>query len=82
MNKQKVLQRFNALCNYLPGPVSAALLALKPELKLQVQEIRLRAGLPLAVTVGGTQLFLLQNGQQSYLFKPNCIILQKQQLQE
>ncbi len=82
MNKQKVLQRFNALCNYLPGPVSAALLALKPELKLQVQEIRLRAGLPLAVTVGGTQLFLQQNGQQSYLFKPNCIILQKQQLQE
>lgn len=82
MNQQKVLQRFEALCGYFPKPISAALLALQSELKLQVQEIRLRAGLPLAVTVGGTQLFLLQNGTQSYLFKPNCIILQKQQLQE
>lgn len=81
MQSKNYIARFNAVCQYFPTPIAPALLSLNENLKATAQEIRLRAGLPLAITVGGTQLFLNTNGSPTYLVKPNCILVEQSALQ-
>lgn len=62
MDKKILNERFNALLDYLPENLKNALLRLNPELKASVQEIRLRAGRPLTVTMSGSQFFICRSG--------------------
>lgn len=72
MTKEQIVHRFDAVVGKLPHELAKPLLALDVLVKQNVQEIRLRAGLPLAVTVNGSQLFVLENGNTSLLFHKNC----------
>ncbi len=58
MNKQ-----FESALSFLPERLKRALEFLPDNLKLRVQEIRIRAGLPVALTVGGKTLFVRESGQ-------------------
>ena len=49
------------LCN-LPPPLQTVLRQAPPELIKEMTELRLRAGLPLAVTAGGRTLYLSSEG--------------------
>lgn len=62
MDKRILNERFNALLDYLPENLKNILLRLNPELKASVQEIRLRAGRPLTVTMSGSQFFVCRSG--------------------
>ena len=62
MDKKILNSRFNELLDYLPENIKNPLLKLNPELKASVQEIRLRAGRPLTVTMGGSQFFVCNSG--------------------
>jgi len=55
--------RFAAVCDYLPEDIRAALLKLAPERRAMVEEIRLRVGKPLSLTLGGTEKRLSSNGR-------------------
>lgn len=46
--------------------LSALLYNISPKMKNEIQEIRIRNGLPLSVTVKGTPLFVMFDGQTSY----------------
>lgn len=50
----------------LPKTISSRLDLLFGEIKNQVQEIRIRNGLPISLTVKGKSLFVLNDGQTSY----------------
>ncbi len=62
MDKKVLKERFDALTDYLPEKIANVLVRLNPELKASVQEIRLRAGRPLTVTMGGSQFFVCKGG--------------------
>lgn len=62
MDKNKLINRFERLLGYLPEEIKNRLLTLSPELKASVQEIRLRAGRPLTITMGGSQFFVCKSG--------------------
>jgi len=62
MDKKLLVERFNSLLCYLPERIEKHLLRLNPELKASVQEIRLRAGRPLTVTMSGSQFFVCKSG--------------------
>lgn len=62
MDKEILTKRFDALLEYLPEKIKNPLLNLNDELKVSVQEIRLRAGRPLTVTMSGSQFFVCKSG--------------------
>ncbi len=62
MDKENLVTRFDLLLNYLPERIKVPLLNLNDELKVAVQEIRLRAGRPLSVTMGSSQFFVCKSG--------------------
>ena len=62
MDKEILIKRFDLVLNYLPERIKAPLLELNDELKVAVQEIRLRAGRPLSVTMGSSQFFICKSG--------------------
>ncbi|MBE6761885.1 MAG: AAA family ATPase [Ruminococcaceae bacterium] len=62
MDKKILIERFNSLLDYLPVNLKKMLFELNDELKISVQEIRLRAGRPLTVTMGGSQFFVCRGG--------------------
>lgn len=62
MDKKILNSRFNLLLDYFPENIKNPLLNLSPELKASVQEIRLRAGRPLTLTIGGSQFFVSNSG--------------------
>lgn len=62
MDKELLNNRFNDLLNYLPETLKSSLITLDPEIKAAAQEIRLRAGRPLSVTVNGSQFFVFGGG--------------------
>ena len=62
MDKKILTDRFDALLDYLPERLKNILLSLNNELKAAVQEIRLRAGRPLTVTMGSSQFFVCTSG--------------------
>lgn len=62
MDKKILVERFENLLDYLPERIKMPLFALNPELKASVQEIRLRAGRPLTLTMSGSQFFVCKGG--------------------
>lgn len=62
MDKKVLVERFEKLLDYLPEGIKKSLMELNFELKASVQEIRLRAGRPLTVTMGGSQFFICKSG--------------------
>lgn len=80
MDKEQCTRRFDALVARLPETISRPLIGLDSEIKAAVQEIRLRAGRPLTVTVGGSQFFLRPGGT-SMLPRSDCYILRAEQVQ-
>lgn len=62
MDKEILVKRFEDLLDYLPMGIKEPLLNLNSELKAAVQEIRLRAGRPLTVTMSGSQFFICKSG--------------------
>ncbi|MBO5105616.1 MAG: Flp pilus assembly complex ATPase component TadA [Clostridia bacterium] len=62
MDKKVLKERFDSLTNYLPENIKNLLMGLNSELKASVQEIRLRAGRPLTITMGSSQFFVCKSG--------------------
>lgn len=62
MDKEILVKRFDQLLNYLPERIKTPLSSLNGELKAAVQEIRLRAGRPLTITMGSSQFFVCKSG--------------------
>lgn len=55
--------QFKSAISFLPERMKNALNRVPENLKSRIQEIRVRAGLPVCLTVGGKSLFLRENGQ-------------------
>lgn len=62
MDKNKLVTRFERLLEYLPEGIKDRLSELSPEFKASAQEIRLRAGRPLTITMSGSQFFVCKSG--------------------
>ncbi len=62
MDKKLYQERFDELVALLPENLKLRLMKLDAQIKSNIEEIRLRAGRPLTVSVGGTQFFLCQDG--------------------
>ncbi len=62
MDKNNFIKRFEMLLCYLPENLKSILLKLSPEFKESAQEIRLRAGRPLTLTMSGSQFFVCKSG--------------------
>lgn len=81
MDKDYIINRFENLTNYFPKRIKDALKKIPDELKFSAEEIRLRAGRPLAVTICGTQFFILKNGT-SIMPAGDMIITQNSEVEE
>ncbi len=81
MDKEILNLRFNQLLNYLPPSLQGPLLRLDPEIKSVAQEIRLRAGSPLSITVSGSQFFINKNGT-CMLPKSDCLKVKSEEIDE
>ncbi len=55
--------QFKSAISFLPERMKNALNRVPENLKSRIQEIRVRAGLPVCLTIGGKALFLRENGQ-------------------
>ncbi len=64
---KKSADRFRGALYPLPKSIKEILLLLSPETASRVQEIRLRAGKPLMLTVGGAPMWVSERGDVSYL---------------
>lgn len=81
MTKETLKKRFEDLLEYLPEKLKSPLISLDEEMKVSVEEIRLRAGRPLSVTVGGTQFFVKNDG--AYMLpKEDCIAVLTDDIKE
>lgn len=57
----EVKNAFDEICTHLPPSIRSAICKLSPSTKDKVMEIRLRAGCPLSVNVGGMSMFVADN---------------------
>ncbi len=60
------VQRFESASRYVSENIRKILNRLPATVKANAEEIRLRAGLPVALTVGGETVFVLENGRTSF----------------
>ena len=67
-------ERFDKALYGFKGNFKEALYALPYEIKIKTEEIRLRAGLPVTLNVGGKTVFIKNNGNISYNFCENLLI--------
>lgn len=81
MDKDILNARFDLLLEYLPDSLKDPLGSLDNEIKAAAQEIRLRAGRPLSVTVNGTQFFIKRRGT-CMLPKNDCITVSSQDISD
>lgn len=81
MTKENIIQRFDDLLEYLPEKIKNPLISLDEKFKFSIEEIRLRAGRPLSVTVGGTQFFIKTDGA-CMLPKEECITVLSEDIKE
>ena len=62
MDKELLIKRFDLLLEYLPENIKKYLISLNSELKSETEEIRLRAGRPLTLTIKASQFFICKSG--------------------
>ena len=55
--------QFKSALSFLPERIKNTLNKVPENIKTRIQEIRVRAGLPVSLTIGGKALFLRENGQ-------------------
>ena len=55
--------QFKSALSFLPERMKNTLNKVPENIKTRIQEIRVRAGLPVSLTIGGKALFLRENGQ-------------------
>ncbi|MBQ8202674.1 MAG: stage III sporulation protein AA [Clostridia bacterium] len=74
--------QFESALSYLPERIKRALIFLPDNLKPRVQEIRIRAGLPVALTVGGRTLFVRCSGEPCEELLSDLIRAEKGEIEE
>ena len=79
MNKT---ERFESVLYGVAPRIREALCGLPKTVKENVEEIRLRAGLPVALTVGGETVFIRASGQTSFIITRDLLRAEKDDLQE
>lgn len=72
MDKELLIKRFDNITDYLPKEIGRTLLKLDDNIKSSAEEIRLRAGRPLSLTVRGSQFFVYNVGT-CMLPRKDCI---------
>ena len=75
-------KRFGDILYAVSPRTRAVLERLSPTVKANVSEIRLRAGLPLALTVGSETVFVRENGQTQFFLSPDLFKISKSDLEE
>ncbi len=75
-------ERFDSALNGLGEGLQNKLVALSPRIKQNIQEIRLREGLPLALTVSGETVFLNSKGQTVFTPDKDNIKATKSDIEE
>ncbi len=79
MENQK---QFNDVLYAFPEKISNLLKDLSPTVKQNTSEIRLRAGLPLALTVKGETVFVRENSTTQFFISPDLFKVTKEDLAE
>ncbi len=74
-------KRFGDILYAVSPRTRAVLERLSPTVKANVSEIRLRAGLPLALTVGSETVFVRENGQTQFFLSPDLFKISKSDLE-
>ena len=75
-------ERFESVLYGVAPRIREALCGLPKTVKENVEEIRLRAGLPVALTVGGETVFIRASGQTSFIITRDLLRAEKDDLQE
>ncbi|MBQ6848290.1 MAG: hypothetical protein IJO62_05210 [Clostridia bacterium] len=73
-------ERFFSMLYGVDEELKTVLQKLSPTVKQNTEEIRLRQGLPLALTVAGETVFVKQNGQTSFFPENNMIFVTKENI--
>lgn len=76
------IEQFDEVLYAIPTAIRRTLLFLPEPLKERVEEIRLRAGLPLALTVSGRTVFVCNGGQPSDIISRELVKVSAEELQE
>ncbi len=71
----------DAICELLPREIGRAVLFAENGLKQSIEEIRLRANRPLAVTVSGKVYYFLKNGGISEVLTDNTLTVSKSDIE-
>ncbi len=75
-------KQFEGILYVFPNRILKVLDALPPCVKQNVSEIRLRAGLPLAMTVQGETVFLREDGATQFFISRDLLKISKEDLEE
>ena len=75
-------KRFESVLYGVAPRIRSVLSLLPATVKESTEEIRLRAGLPVALTVGGETVFMRENGQASFIITRDLLKAEKADLEE
>ncbi len=75
-------QRFNEVLYAVSDRVRIVLERLSPTVKSNTIEIRMRSGLPLALTIGTETVFVRENGQTQFFLSSDLFIIRSNDLEE
>ena len=80
MTSDKKVEIVNSVAEFLPERIKHIILNLPLRVKNSLNEIRLRAGRPLSLTVDGQNVFLATNGNVCYLQQHGLYIVNEQDI--
>ncbi|MEE1161159.1 MAG: hypothetical protein U0K70_03760, partial [Acutalibacteraceae bacterium] len=75
-------KRFESVLYGVAPRIRSVLSLLPATVKESTEEIRLRAGLPVALTVGGETVFIRESGQTSFIITRDLLKAEKADLEE
>ncbi len=75
-------ERFNSALYGVSERIRRVLETLHPTVKSNAQEIRIRTGLPVTLTVGGETVFITEDGHTSFMITKDLLKAQKSDLDE
>lgn len=76
------IKKFDDVLYGVPCRIKQVLEKLSPTVKSNTAEIRMRAQLPLALTVGGETVFLKENGQTQFFLTKDLFKVEKEDLEQ
>lgn len=77
----KKTERFESVLYGISPKIKSVLERLSDTVKENAEEIRIRAGLPVALTVGGESVFVRENGQTSFIITKDLLKAEREDLQ-